>query len=135
MTVSVLEHVYSQLQDAKSRAFFMLADGGDTGELDDGDAEGDVGDGYGEGEGEGQGPGQRQGQYSVEAEIAAERMEQRGPVTLPSFGDVVVRDPDGKVKQTTPRALIMRLNRKYTKAVAMIMFHRRKRQGGGGRSQ
>lgn len=96
LTLSVLEHAYSQLQDNARRAWLAL--GTNEEEVD-------------------------------EALLAAEngREREKGEVTLPSFGNVPVRDTDGTVKQSTPRAILFRLNRKYTRAVALIMFHRRQR--------
>ena len=90
MTLSVLEHVWKQLQDAKSRSWFVLADAG--GEAEDG-----------------------------------EEVEQGHTVTLPNFGDVPVRDAKGEVSKSTPAAILMRLNKRYVRTVAMIMFHKRKR--------
>lgn len=50
-------------------------------------------------------------------------------VSLPHYG-TFVRDPvDGQPKKTSARGLLMKLNRKYSKAMALVMFHRRK-QGG-----
>lgn len=47
-------------------------------------------------------------------------------VELPEFG-TCVRDPvDGRPKKTSARGLLMKLNRKYSKAMALVMFHRKK---------
>ncbi|KAI9637814.1 uncharacterized protein MKK02DRAFT_23011 [Dioszegia hungarica] len=87
LTLSVLEHAYSQLQDLNRGAWMALG-----GSEEDADAE-----------------------------------EGAGEVALPRFGGAPIRDVDGEVKKTTPRAVLFRLNRKYTKVVALVMFHRRQR--------
>jgi hypothetical protein len=97
MTISVLEHVWKQLQEAKSRSWFVLADGG-------GEAEAEAEDEDNKEQGQGQ-----------------------GAVTLPAFGDVPVRDANGEISKASPGAIIMRLNKRYVKTVALIMFHKRKR--------
>jgi pentatricopeptide repeat protein len=109
-TISVLEHVWKQLQEAKSRAWFVLADGGGEGDAD-ADAEED-------------GVGVAGGTKSAHANGNG---QDGGVVTLPAFGDVPVRDANGEISKSSPTAIIMRLNKRYVKTVALIMFHRRKR--------
>lgn len=58
-----------------------------------------------------------------DAELEAEH----GEVTLPEFNTTVKR-PDGKPALMSPKFMLARLNRKYAKAVGLVMFHRKKRR-------
>ena len=54
---------------------------------------------------------------------------------LHSF-DNCVRDADtGKPKKTSAKGLLMKLNRKYAKAMALVMFHRKKQAGVAAQTQ
>ena len=63
----------------------------------------------------------------------------KGLVALPGFGTYVRESSDGRPKRTSARGLLMKLNRKYSKAMALVMFHRKKmndkRRMNGGRSK
>lgn len=96
LTISVLEHAYSQLQDADRRAWLALG-----GSEEDADPELDGTDN--------------------------DRKQKVDVVTLPSFANAPVRSADGEPRRSTPRAILLRLNRKYTKTLALILIHRRKR--------
>lgn len=65
------------------------------------------------------------GEKHGEVEVGVDS-ERGGVVALPGFG-TYVRDPsDGRPKRTSARGLLMKLNRKYSKAMALVMFHRKK---------
>jgi pentatricopeptide repeat protein len=86
------------------------------------------------------------------SEEAEEDAEGEGGVVMLNQLDTCVRDPnDGAPKKTNAKGLLMRLNRKYSKAMALVMFHRKKQgdlakrkagaaasrelRGGGGKPQ
>jgi pentatricopeptide repeat protein len=55
--------------------------------------------------------------------------EEAPEVRLPEFGKtVIVREPDGSPKRMSPSVMLARLNKRYGRAVALVMFHRRKRK-------
>jgi pentatricopeptide repeat-containing protein PET309 len=66
------------------------------------------------------------GLMSEEAEAEEDSEGDGSPVELAQF-DTCVRDSNtGQPKKTTAKGLLMKLNRKYSKAMALVMFHRRK---------
>jgi pentatricopeptide repeat-containing protein PET309 len=66
------------------------------------------------------------GLMSEEAEAEEEGEGEGSVVMLHSF-DNCVRDAEtGKPKKTSAKGLLMKLNRKYAKAMALVMFHRKK---------
>lgn len=61
------------------------------------------------------------------SEEAEEDLEGEGSVImLPQFDTCVRNSNDGTPKKTSAKGLLMKLNRKYSKAMALVMFHRRK---------
>ncbi|GMK54070.1 hypothetical protein CspeluHIS016_0106560 [Cutaneotrichosporon spelunceum] len=55
--------------------------------------------------------------------------EEAPEVRLPEFGKtVIVRESDGSPKRMSPRLMLARINRKYGRAVSLVMFHRRKQK-------
>lgn len=110
LTMSVLEHAYRQLEDAKFRRVWVGLP------ADEGEMEGDL-----ESESGGaNGPGRAQG----ESDAAGDDAE---VITFPSFGNAPLRDAEGNPKKITPSAMIARLNRKYFKVMALISLYRRKK--------
>lgn len=66
------------------------------------------------------------GLMSEEAEAEEDGEGDGSPVELREF-DTCVRDAStGQPKKTSAKGLLMKLNRKYSKAMALVMFHRRK---------
>lgn len=66
------------------------------------------------------------GLMSEEAEAEEDGEGDGAPVELAQF-DTCVRDSNtGQPKKTTAKGMLMKLNRKYSKAMALVMFHRRK---------
>jgi len=66
------------------------------------------------------------GLMSEETEAEEDSEGEGSPVELKEFG-TCVRDPNtGQPKKTTAKGLLMKLNRKYAKAMALVMFHRKK---------
>jgi pentatricopeptide repeat protein len=61
------------------------------------------------------------------SEEAEEDVEGEGSVVMLSQFDTCVRNSnDGTPKKTSAKGLLMKLNRKYSKAMALVMFHRKK---------
>jgi hypothetical protein len=111
LTMSVLEHAYRQLEEAKFRGVWVGLPA-DEGEMD-GDLENDSGGENGRG-------GQVEGEGGAASDAA-------GVITFPSFGNAPLRDADGKPRKITASAMIARLNRKYFKVMALISLYRRKK--------
>ncbi|KAL7423631.1 hypothetical protein Q5752_001212 [Cryptotrichosporon argae] len=65
------------------------------------------------------------GADEAEAEVEADADDAGAPARL-GQGEIEVPDVQGRPRRTTPKALIMRLNRKYARVVALVMLHRRK---------
>ena len=75
------------------------------------------------------------GLMSEEAEAEDEGEGEGSIVMLHSF-DNCVRDAEtGKPKTTSAKGLLMKLNRKYAKAMALVMFHRKKQAGVAAQTQ
>jgi pentatricopeptide repeat protein len=110
LTISVLEHAYKQLEEAKfRRAWLGLTS-------DEAEMEGDVED---------------SGAISEAAkDRETEALAGSGGdevFTFPSFGNAPLRDLDGSPRKISASAMIVKLNRKYLKVVSLITLHRRKR--------
>jgi hypothetical protein len=63
---------------------------------------------------------------SEEAEAEEDIEGDGSPVELREFATCVRDSNTGQPKKTTAKGLLMKLNRKYSKAMALVMFHRRK---------
>ncbi|WWC89724.1 uncharacterized protein L201_004649 [Kwoniella dendrophila CBS 6074] len=102
LTISVLDIAYSQLEDAKSRrAWLPLAISGDDNEHDQSDNNDDE---------------------------VIERKKRTYGIVLPLFGNVPVRNHfTGQPHRKGPTELLKSINRRYSKLVGLIMFHRKKR--------
>lgn len=59
---------------------------------------------------------------------ADEEGDDPGPVRLPEFNNVVVKNEDSTVNKRSPTMILARINRYYAKTVALVMLHRRKQQ-------
>jgi hypothetical protein len=66
------------------------------------------------------------GLMSEEAEAEEDSEGDGSPVELAQFDTCVRNANTGQPKKTTAKGLLMKLNRKYSKAMALVMFHRRK---------
>jgi pentatricopeptide repeat protein len=66
------------------------------------------------------------GLMSEEAEAEEDSEGDGSPVELQGFNTCVRDSTTGQPKKTTAKGLLMKLNRKYSKAMALVMFHRRK---------
>lgn len=62
-----------------------------------------------------------------ETEAEAEPDSDASAVRLPSFDNTTVKNDDGSTKRLSPKVMLARINRKYTRATALVMFHRRKK--------
>lgn len=103
-TIAALDQTLSQCEQWRDRrAWLALAE--DEGEEVDG-------------AGNGNGNAVRSGEVGEVGEVGE-------MVTLPDFG-TMVREQDGRPKRTTPRALILRLNKRYGRTMALVMLYRKK---------
>jgi pentatricopeptide repeat-containing protein PET309 len=112
LTMSVLEHAYRQLEEAKFRGVWVGLP------ADEGEMEGDL-------ESESGGENGRGGR--AQGGSGAARDDAGGVITFPSFGNAPLRDAEGNPRKISPGAMIARLNRKYFKVMAMISLYRRKK--------
>jgi pentatricopeptide repeat protein len=98
-TIATLDSLVSQLEDSRTGGPYRAWMGALA---EEGEEDGDLeGDGAGEG--------------SV--------------VMLNEFGTYVKDPNNGQPKKTSSKGILTRLNRKYSKAMALVMFHRRKQAG------
>ncbi|WWC69167.1 uncharacterized protein I206_103103 [Kwoniella pini CBS 10737] len=106
LTISVLDQAYGQLENAKIKKAWLPLTYNDENENDDNNS-------------------------SVEEEkeiIEKETKKRTYGIVLPLFGGVPVRNHfTGKPHRKGPTELLKSINRRYSKLVGLIMFHRKKR--------
>ena len=67
-----------------------------------------------------------EGESGLDGGVAGEGGNEGGTINLTDFGGVTLKDHRGETRKTTPALFLARLNRKYARAVALVMFHRKK---------